>query len=117
MKQVITTELEPKTDFGRSLSRAEKLFSIREKLYEPVLWAEELGIDLLLEPHGELTDTVTGMSAILEALGHEATVGVNLDTGNSWLGGGDPHEFVKVFGRRISLFMVSLFGWMDLGPS
>jgi len=66
-----------------------------------VLWAEELGIELLLEPHGELTDTVDGMSAILDALGHEATVGVNLDTGNSWLGGGDPHEFVKVFGSRI----------------
>jgi inosose dehydratase len=101
VKQVITTELEPKTDFGRNLSYQEKLFSIREKLYEPVLWAEELGIDLLLEPHGELTDTVDGMSAILEALGHANTVGVNLDTGNSWLGGGDPHEFVKVFGLRI----------------
>ncbi|MGO8750708.1 MAG: sugar phosphate isomerase/epimerase family protein [Thermoguttaceae bacterium] len=101
VKQVVTTELEPKTDFGRSLSYPEKLFSIREKLYEPVRWAEELGIELLLEPHGELTDTVNGMSAILEALGHEATVGINLDTGNSWLGGGDPHEFVKVFGTRI----------------
>jgi inosose dehydratase len=101
VRQVITTELEPKTDFGRGLSFQEKLFSIREKLYEPVLWAEELGIDLLLEPHGELTDTVDGMSAILDALEHEDTVGVNLDSGNSWLGGGDPHEFVKVFGRRI----------------
>ncbi len=101
VKQVVTTELEPKTDFGRSLSYPEKLFSIREKLYEPVRWAEELGIELLLEPHGELTDTVNGMSAILEALGHDATVGINLDTGNSWLGGGDPHEFVKVFGTRI----------------
>jgi len=101
VKQVITTELDPKTDFGRNLSYQEKLFSIREKLYEPVLWAEELGIELLLEPHGELTDTVDGMSAILDALGHEATVGVNLDTGNSWLGGGDPHEFVKAFGSRI----------------
>jgi inosose dehydratase len=101
VKQVITTELEPKTDFGRNLSRQESLFSIREKLYEPVLWAEELGIELLLEPHGELTDTVDGMSAILEALGHEATVGVNLDTGNSWLGGGDPHQFVKILGPRI----------------
>ena len=101
VKQVITTELEPKTEFGRNLSRDEMLFSIREKLYEPVLWAEELGIDLLLEPHGQLTDTVDGMAAILDVLGHEETVGVNLDTGNSWLGGGDPHEFVKVFGRRI----------------
>jgi inosose dehydratase len=110
VKQVITTELEPKTDFGRKLSYQEKLFSIREKLYEPVLWAEELGIELLLEPHGELTDTVDGMSAILDALGHEVTVGVNLDTGNSWLGGGDPHQFVKVLGSRIKHVH-----WKDMG--
>ena len=32
VKQVVTTELEPKTDFGRSLSYPEKPFSIREKL-------------------------------------------------------------------------------------
>ncbi|MCX6924282.1 MAG: sugar phosphate isomerase/epimerase, partial [Verrucomicrobia bacterium] len=50
---------------------------------------------------GILTDTVKGMSRILDALGHERTVGVNLDTGNSWLGGGDPLEFVRVFGKRI----------------
>ncbi len=101
VKQVITTESEPKTEFARGLSRDEKLFSIREKLYEPVRWARELGVDLLIEPHGELTDTVEGMSSILDALGNEDVVGVNLDTGNSWLGGGEPLEFVKTFGSRI----------------
>ena len=101
VKQVITTEGDPKTDFGHHLTDDQRLFSIREKLHEPIRWAEEFGIELLLEPHGILTDTVTGMSRILDALGHEETVGVNLDTGNSWLGGGDPVEFVKVFGRRI----------------
>jgi len=101
VKQVITTEGDPKTDFGHHLTDDQKLFSIREKLHEPIRWAEQFRIELLLEPHGILTDTVTGMTRILDALGHEQTVGVNLDTGNSWLGGGDPHEFVKVFGRRI----------------
>ncbi|HJM62315.1 MAG: xylose isomerase [Roseibacillus sp.] len=101
VQQVITTEGDPKTGFAEGLSREEKLFSIREKLHEPVRWARELGIDLLLEPHGELTDTVEGMSAILEALGNEDVVGVNLDTGNSWLGGGEPMEFIKAFGPRI----------------
>lgn len=110
VKQVITTELEPKTEFGRGLTRDEMLFSIREKLHQPVLWAEELGIELLLEPHGRLTDTVDGMSDILDALGHEQTVGVNLDTGNSWLGGGDPLEFVKTFGARIKHVH-----WKDMG--
>lgn len=99
--QVITTEGDPKTEFGHHLTDDERLFSIREKLHEPIRWAEQFGIELLLEPHGILTDTVSGMSRILDALGHEKTVGINLDTGNSWLGGGDPLEFVKVFGSRI----------------
>jgi len=101
VKQVITTEGDPKTEFGHHLTADQRLFSIREKLHEPVRWAEQFGIELLLEPHGILTDTVVGMSRILDALGHEKVVGVNLDTGNSWLGGGDPLEFVKVFGERI----------------
>lgn len=101
VKQVITTEGEPKTKFGHELTDAERLFSIREKLYEPIQWAEEFGIELLLEPHGILTDTVAGMNRILDAIGHEKTVGINLDTGNSWLGGGEPLEFVKQFKQRI----------------
>ncbi len=101
VRQVITTEGDPKTDFGHRLTEDQRLFSIREKLYEPILWAEEFGIELLLEPHGILTDTVPGMSRILDALGHEKTVGINLDTGNSWLGGGDPLQFVKQFQTRI----------------
>lgn len=101
VKQVITTEGEPKTAFGHGLSRAERIFSVKEKLQVPIAWAKELGVELLLEPHGALTDTVDGMSRLLDALGHEQVVGINLDTGNSWLGGGDPHEFVRVFGRRI----------------
>ena len=101
IRQVITTEGEPKTKFGHALTTAERLFAIREKLQEPVEWAEELGIELLLEPHGVLTDTIEGMEAILESLKHENIVGVNLDTGNSWLGGSDPLAFVSTFGPRI----------------
>lgn len=101
IRQVITTEGDPKTAFGHQLTDDQRLFSIREKLHEPIRWAEQFGIELLLEPHGIMTDTVEGMTKILDAVGHEKTVGVNLDTGNSWLGGGDPHEFVKVFGKRI----------------
>lgn len=101
VKQVVTTEGEPKTDFGLNLTDNQRVFSVAEKLHEPIRWAEKLGIELLLEPHGILTDTVEGMTKLLDILGHEETIGINLDTGNSWLGGGDPHEFVKVFGQRI----------------
>jgi len=101
VKQVITTEGDPKTPFGHHLSEAERIFSVREKLNAPIEWAKELGIELLLEPHGILTDTVDGMGKLLDALGNEETVGINLDTGNSWLGGGDPMEFIRTFGPRI----------------
>ena len=110
VKQVITTEGDPKTDFGHRLTPAERLFSIVEKLQTPITWAEELGVELLLEPHGRVTDTVAGMTSILDALGHEKTLGVCLDTGNSWVGGGDPMEFVKAFGRRIRHVH-----WKDMG--
>lgn len=101
VKQVITTESEPKTDFGHGLSRDEQLLMIREKLYWPVRWAAELGVELLIEPHGAITDTIDGMAAILDGLGHEENVGVCLDTGNSWLGGSEPLDYVKTFGHRI----------------
>lgn len=101
VKQVITAEGEPRTDFGRALSAEERLFCVREKLYEPIQWAKQFGIELLIEPHGILTDTVESMARVLDALGHPETVGINLDTGNSWLGGGDPVEFVRTFKTRI----------------
>lgn len=102
ISDVITTEGDPKTHYGEALSREEQLFAIVEKLRAPVEWAAELGVRLLLEPHGRVTGTVDGMGALLERLGHPATVGVCLDTGNSWLGGADPLEYVKVFGARIA---------------
>jgi inosose dehydratase len=83
---------------------------IKEKLQTPIAWAEELKIELLLEPHGALTDTVEGMQSIVDALGHEDTIGIKLDTGNSWLGGGEPLEFIHRFGRRIRHVH-----WKDLG--
>ncbi len=101
IKHVITTEGDPKTQFGHDLTAAERLFSIREKLHTPVRWAEELGVELLLESHGIVTDSVSQMGDLLDALGHEQSVGICLDTGNSWLGGSEPIDFVKAFGSRI----------------
>ncbi len=101
IKHVITTEGDPKTDFGHNLTPEERIFSIREKLYTPILWAEELGVELLLETHGIVTDSVENMANLLDVLGHEDSVGICLDTGNSWLGGAEPIEYVKTFGKRI----------------
>ena len=110
IKHVITTEGDPKTEFGRNLTADERMFSIREKLYAPVLWAEELGVELLLETHGCVTDSVETMGTLLDALGHEETVGICLDTGNSWLGGAEPLDYIKTFGKRIKHVH-----WKDMG--
>jgi len=101
IKHVITTEGDPKTSFGERLSHAERIFSICEKLQTPLRWAEELGVELLLEPHGIVTDSIDAMGEVLDRLGHEESVGICLDTGNSWLGGAEPVDYVKTFGSRI----------------
>jgi inosose dehydratase len=101
INEVITTEGDPKTPFGHGLTPAEQLFSIREKLQSPIEWAEELGVQLLLETHGVVTDSVARMGELLDALKHPGTVGICLDTGNSWLGGAEPLDYIKTFGRRI----------------
>ena len=101
IKNVITTEGDPKTEFGEHLTRGEQIFTIVEKLRSPVQWAAELGVKLLLEPHGRVTDTIDGMATVLEKLRFPETVGICLDTGNAWLGGAEPLEYVKTFGKRI----------------
>jgi inosose dehydratase len=101
IREVITTEGDPKTAFGEHLTRREQIFAVVEKLRSPVQWAAELGVKLLLEPHGRVTDTIDGMAALLEKLGHPETVGVCLDTGNAWLGGAEPLDYIQTFGRRI----------------
>lgn len=107
---VITTEGDPNTEWGEDLSRDEQLFVAAEKLHEPVRLAEALGVELLIEPHGELTDPIDGMQSLLDELGRPDTVGVNLDTGNAWLGGTDPVEFAETFRDRIRHVH-----WKDLG--
>lgn len=101
VKQVITTDGDPKTDFGHGLSPSQRLFTIAEKLYHPVRWAASLGVELLLEPHGIVTDDLAATAELLDMLGHPDTVGLNLDTGNLWLGGGEPLAYVERFGPRI----------------
>lgn len=108
---VITTEGEPNTAFGHSLTEDERLFAIREKLHEPLRLAADLGVKILIEPHGPVTDSVAGMERILETCNSPA-LGINLDTGNFWLGGGDPVEFVQRLGRHIEHVH-----WKDLPAS
>lgn len=100
VKHVITTEGDPKTAFGNGLSESEALFSIQEKLHEPLKVAADHGVKILLEPHGKYTDSIDHMEKILDLCDSPA-LGVNLDTGNLWLGGGDPVEMVRRLGAKI----------------
>lgn len=98
---VITTEGDPHTSYGHGLSRTERLFAVRHALAEPLRVAADYGVRILLEPHGPLSDTIDGMEALLEACGSPANLGINLDTGNSWLGGADPVAYARHFGPKI----------------
>lgn len=100
VKHVITTEGEPATPFGHSLTTDQKIFCVREKLYEPLRLAEDLGVKLLLEPHGPVSCDITLLDRVLDACDSDA-LALNLDTGNLWLGGGDPVAFVQKFGAKI----------------
>lgn len=100
IEHVITTEGEPDTDFGIELSDDEALFTIREKLYEPLRLAEDLGVKILIEPHGHISDSADHVEKILDTCNSDA-LALNLDTGNYWLGGENPVEFVKRFGEKI----------------
>jgi inosose dehydratase len=110
IRDCVTTENEPHSEWAKNLSYDQKIFTIAEKLYEPCKMAADMGINILLEPHGPITDTIQGIQDIMDLLGNPVSLGVNMDTGNSWLGGTDPVEMAKAFKDKI--FHVH---WKDLG--
>ncbi len=110
VKDVITTENEPHTEWGEKLTFEQKTFVIAEKLYEPVRMAGDYGVRLLIENHGPVTDTMEGLREIFRLLDNHPALGINLDTGNSWLGGSNPVELAKEFKTRIHHIH-----WKDLG--
>ncbi|MCM3439325.1 sugar phosphate isomerase/epimerase family protein [Metabacillus halosaccharovorans] len=101
VEYVVTTEGEPSTEFGHNMTEDQKVFAVMEKLYEPLRLAKDYGVTLLLENHGELTDSISGLEKLIHGLGNPDHLGVNLDTGNCWLGGTNPVEMVKVFSSKI----------------
>ncbi|MFH5884475.1 sugar phosphate isomerase/epimerase family protein [Halalkalibaculum sp. DA3122] len=100
VKHVITTEGDPKTEFGQNLSDDEALFIIREKLHEPLRVAEDLGVKILMEPHGHISDSADHLEKLLDSCSSDA-LALNLDTGNYWLGGENPVDFVRRFEEKI----------------
>ncbi len=110
IKDVVTTETDPRSEWAKNLSYDQQIFTIAEKLHTPVRMAADYGVHLLLEPHGPVTDTIQGIQDVMDMLGNPDSLGVNMDTGNSWLGGADPVEMAKVFKDKIHHVH-----WKDLG--
>jgi inosose dehydratase len=110
IKDVITTDTDPRSEWAENLSYKERVFTIAEKLHTPVKMAGDYGVHILLEPHGPITDSIQGIQDVMDRLGNPDSLGVNLDTGNSWLGGADPVEMAKVFKDKIHHVH-----WKDLG--
>ena len=108
--EVVTTDSEPESDWAAKTTFDQKIFTCAEKLYEPVKMAGDYGVRIVLEPHGPVTDTIEGLQGIMDMLGNPDALGVNLDTGNSWLGGTDPVEMAKAFKDKI--YHVH---WTDVG--
>ncbi len=111
VRDVITTETDPRSEWSRGLSYDQQVFVIAEKLHVPVRMADDYGVRLLLEPHGPITDSINGIRDVFDLMGNPDSLGVNLDTGNSWLGGADPVEMARVFKDKIHHVH-----WKDLGP-
>lgn len=110
IRDVVTTDTDPQSEWAKSLSYAESIFIIAEKLCVPVKMAADYGVNILLEPHGPITDSIQGIQDVMDRLGNPDSLGVNLDTGNSWLGGADPVEMARVFRDKIHHVH-----WKDLG--
>ncbi len=110
IQDVITTETDPRSPWATNLTYEQQIFSVAEKLYHPVRLAADCGVRLLLEPHGPVSDSIQGLRDVFDLLGNPDSLGVNLDTGNSWLGGADPVEMARVFKDKIHHIH-----WKDLG--
>jgi inosose dehydratase len=110
IRDVVTTETDPRSEWAENLSYEERVFVIAEKLHTPVKMAADYGVHILLEPHGPITDSIQGIQDVMDRLGNPDALGVNLDTGNSWLGGADPVEMARTFKDKIHHIH-----WKDLG--
>jgi sugar phosphate isomerase/epimerase len=76
---------------------------MRYALHETAAMAESRGILIGLEMHQQYTKTPAGFDRVLGLVDSKA-IGVNFDTGNSYLGGEDPVGWLQhVIGRLVHL--------------
>jgi len=94
---VVNTDEGPKQKWT---TEDEDFFLIRYTLTEAAALAEARGILIGIEPHQQYSRTPVGLERIVTCTKSRA-VGVNFDTGNSYLGGEDPIRWLKRVARRL----------------
>ena len=99
---VVNTDEGPKPAWT---TEAEDFTLMRYVLKEAALAAEPRGILIGIEPHQQYSKSPDGLDRI-QALAQSAAVGINFDTGNSYLGGQDPYVWLE----RVKSRLVHLHG-------
>jgi sugar phosphate isomerase/epimerase len=97
---VVNTDEGPKQPWT---TEAEDFTLMRYTLMEAAKVAEPRGIAIGLECHQQYSKTPAGLDRIFKLVRSPA-IGINFDTGNSYLAGEDPYKWLeKVVGRLVHL--------------
>jgi len=97
---VVNTDEGPKQPWT---TEAEDFMLMRYTLMEAAKVAEPRGIAIGLEPHQQYSKHPEGLDRIYNLVQSRA-IGINFDTGNSYLCGHDPYQWLeKVLGRLVHL--------------
>lgn len=88
---VVNTDEGPKPDWT---TEEEDHVLMRYVLMEAAKVAEPRGIKIGLEMHQQYSKTPSGFNRILNLV-NSPSIGVNFDSGNSYLGGEDPYEWLE----------------------
>ena len=88
---VVNTDEGPKPDWT---TEAEDHVLMRYTLGEAAKVAEPRNILIGIEPHQQYSKTPDGLDRI-EGLVDSPNIGINFDTGNSYLGGEDPYQWLE----------------------
>jgi sugar phosphate isomerase/epimerase len=75
----------------------EDVLAITKENYKQIIeWAEDYGITVNIETHGPYTNDPEILEQMLN-FGDSSRLGFNLDTGNTFIAGGNPVDFLKRF--------------------
>jgi len=97
---VVNTDEGPKKPWT---TKAEDFVLMRYTLTEAAAFAEPRGILIGLECHQQYSKTPTGLDRIY-GLVKSPAIGINFDTGNSYLAGEDPYKWLeKIVSRLVHL--------------